>query len=428
MNVLILGSGGREHAIAHKVSQSKLLNKLYIAPGNDGTAQIGSNIPINVNQFEEINSIISEKNIDMLIVGPEVPLSDGIVDYLTSKQENKTLKIIGPTAAGAKIESSKDYAKHFMNKYGIPTAKYKSFTPETYNDGCTFIDSLPSPYVLKADGLAAGKGVLIINDKETAKEELHKMLFDDKFGRAGSTVVIEEFLRGIELSVFALVDGKNYVLLPEAKDYKRIGNNDTGLNTGGMGSVSPVPFANATFMKKVEDTIIKPTIDGLVKENIVYRGFIFFGLMNCDGTPYVIEYNCRMGDPETESSFPRIKNDILDLFDAAATGRLQGYKVETDKRSVATVMLVSEGYPEKYEKNKKITIDTLDNDELTFHCGTKHNSEGELLSDGGRVITATAFGNTLQQALTNAYNLSDKIHFENKYLRSDIGHDLLNDK
>ena len=426
MNILLIGSGGREHAIAYKIAQSKHLDKLYIAPGNGGTASLGTNVDISVSDFPAISNFIVSNSIDMLVVGPEVPLADGIVDYLKDNCKNKSLKIIGPTAAGATIESSKEFAKRFMNAHGIPTAKHKAFSANNIDEGYKFLESLKPPYVLKADGLAAGKGVLILNDLEEAKTQLHEMLCNNKFGTSGATVIIEDFLKGIELSVFILTDGCHYVLLPEAKDYKRIGEHDTGLNTGGMGSISPVPFADKTFMDKVENRIIKPTIDGLIDEGIKYVGFIFFGLINCGGDPYVIEYNCRMGDPETESVFPRINNDILELFSAAADRRLNEMTMDISPDSVATVMLVSKGYPEKYPKGMPISFDNPDKDDIIFHAGTKYDADNQLVANGGRVITATARGHNMTEAFGNAYKLADKIYFDNKYFRKDLGTDLTN--
>ncbi|MDR2084230.1 MAG: phosphoribosylamine--glycine ligase [Bacteroidales bacterium] len=422
MNVLLLGSGGREHAIAYKISESKLLDKLYIAPGNGGTLKLGTNLKIDISDFPLISKYITEYNIDMLIVGPEIPLSEGICDFIAPL--HKDLMIIGPTKQGAMLESSKEFSKRFMLKYNIPTAKYKAFTKHTINDGYDFLENLKSPpYVLKADGLAAGKGVIIVDNLDDAETNLKEMLEGEKFGKSGSTVVIEEYLRGIELSVFIITDGKNYLLLPEAKDYKRIGENDTGPNTGGMGSVSPVPFADKSFMSKVEEKIIKPTIIGLQEEFIDYTGFIFFGLMNCDGEPYVIEYNCRMGDPETESVFPRIKSDILEIFAAAANKQLDKIELNIDTRTAAAIMLVSEGYPNDYNKGMKITIDAPD--ALIFHAGTKVDENNELIANGGRVIAACAFGDSVSEAFTNAYKVADKINFENKYLRYDLGKDLI---
>ena len=425
MNILLIGSGGREHAIAYKISESKLLDKLFIAPGNGGTASLGTNVNLNASDFNAVNNFIVDNNVNMVIVGPEVPLSEGITDYLRENCPVKNLKIIGPTAKGATIESSKEFAKKFMFSHNIPTARYKSFTSDNIEEGYHFLDNLIPPYVLKADGLAAGKGVLILKDIHAAKYQLKEMLCNNKFGKSSSTVIIEEFLNGIELSVFILTDGLHYVMLPEAKDYKRIGEHDTGLNTGGMGSVSPVPFADKTFMNKVEQRIIKPTINGLIGDNIYYSGFIFFGLINCNGDPYVIEYNCRMGDPETESSFPRINNDILELFNATVNKHLDTIKMDIKKETVATVMLVSEGYPEKYDKGMTIHFNGISKNDIIFHAGTKINEKSEIIANGGRVITATAFGSSVHDAFHNAYLLADKINFDKKYLRHDLGMDLI---
>ncbi|MDL2243197.1 phosphoribosylamine--glycine ligase, partial [Bacteroidales bacterium OttesenSCG-928-K03] len=413
MNVLLLGSGGREHAIAYKIAQSKLLDNLFIAPGNGGTNFLGKNTNLDVADFDAISKFINDQNINMLVVGPEIPLAEGITDFLAPI--HKELMIIGPSQQGAMLESSKEFSKQFMIKHKIPTAQYKSFSKAILNDGYNFLETLKPPYVLKADGLAAGKGVIIAETLEEAKLSLKEMLEDEKFGKSSERVVVEEFLHGIELSVFVITDGENYLMLPEAKDYKRIGEGDTGLNTGGMGSVSPVPFANHEFMQKVEEKVILPTIKGLQKENIDYTGFIFFGLMNCNGEPYVIEYNCRMGDPETESVFPRIKSDILEIFTAAAKKQLDYTRIEIDTRTVATVMLVSNGYPNSYNKGMEINIEN--NAGLIFHAGTKIDEKGNLIANGGRVITATAFGNSVSDAFENAYNLADKINFDNKYLR-----------
>ncbi len=422
MNVLILGSGGREHALAWKIAQSKQLNKLYIAPGNAGTAIEGENVNINVNDFEGIKSFVMEKNIDLLVVGPEDPLVNGITDFFKSKEELKNVLIIGPDKAGAILEGSKEFAKSFMQKYNIPTAGYSAFTKETLEDAYLFLEKMESPYVLKADGLAAGKGVLIIDNLSEAKDSLREML-NGKFGKAGSTVVIEQFLSGIELSVFVLTDGINYKILPEAKDYKRIGENDTGLNTGGMGAVSPVPFANKDFMQKVEDEIIKPTINGLQKENIDYRGFIFFGLINVEGSPYVIEYNVRMGDPESEVVIPRIKSDLLDLLISAGKQNIIETDIEFEEETVSTVMLVSGGYPEKYEKGKEILgLDKI-KDSIIFHAGTKE-TEGKVVTNGGRVIAVSSKGQNISQALEKSYKNAGLIDFDGKYYRKDIGFDL----
>lgn len=425
MNVLILGSGGREHAFAWKIAQSKQLENLYIAPGNAGTAQCGTNVNISVNDFEAIKSLVWEKSIDLVLVGPEDPLVNGIHDYFLQDEVLKDIPVIGPKKDGAQLEGSKDFSKQFMIKHGVPTAAYKSFTKDNITEASAFIDALKPPYVLKADGLAAGKGVLIIDDKEEAKQELQNMILNAKFGNAGNTVVIEEFLHGIELSVFVLTDGKNYKLLPAAKDYKRIGVGDTGLNTGGMGAVSPVPFANDDFIKKVEDKIVKPTIAGLNKEGIDYRGFIFIGLMNCDGEPKVIEYNCRMGDPETEVVIPRIQSDLLDLLQGVATQTLHEKNYIVTSQTATTVVLVSGGYPEDYEKHKIVTgLQTIEQTHV-FHSGTSLK-DGNVITNGGRVFALTSFGDTIEQAVSKSFTAAEKIMYDKKYYRSDIGKDLMN--
>lgn len=425
MNVLILGSGGREHAFAWKIAQSKQLENLYIAPGNAGTAQCGTNVNISVNDFEAIKSLVWEKSIDLVLVGPEDPLVNGIHDYFLQDEVLKDIPVIGPKKDGAQLEGSKDFSKQFMIKHGVPTAAYKSFTKDNITEASAFIDALKPPYVLKADGLAAGKGVLIIDDKEEAKQELQNMILNAKFGNAGNTVVIEEFLHGIELSVFVLTDGKNYKLLPAAKDYKRIGVGDTGLNTGGMGAVSPVPFANEDFIKKVEDKIVKPTIAGLNKEGIDYRGFIFIGLMNCDGEPKVIEYNCRMGDPETEVVIPRIQSDLLDLLQGVATQTLDGKNYDVTAQTATTVVLVSGGYPEDYEKHKIVTGLQAIEQTHVFHSGTSLK-DGNVITNGGRVFALTSFGDTIEQAVSKSFAAAEKIMYDKKYYRSDIGKDLIN--
>lgn len=425
MNVLILGSGGREHAFAWKLAQSKQLENLYIAPGNAGTAQCGTNVNIPATDFEAIKNLVWEKSIDMVLVGPEDPLVKGIHDYFLQDEVLKEIPVIGPKKDGAQLEGSKDFSKQFMFRHGVPTAKYKSFTKENIGEGSAFIDSLRPPYVLKADGLAAGKGVLIIDDKEEAKRELQNMILNAKFGSAGNTVVIEEFLNGIELSVFVLTDGKSYKILPAAKDYKRIGVGDTGLNTGGMGAVSPVPFANEAFIKKVEEQIVKPTIDGLLKENIDYRGFIFIGLMNCDGEPKVIEYNCRMGDPETEVVIPRIESDLLDLLQGVATQTLHEKKFSVNPETATTVVLVSGGYPEEYEKNKAVSGLHNSKDSHIFHSGTAMKNE-EVVTNGGRVFAITSFGKTIEEAVSKSFAAAEQVAYDGKYYRSDIGKDLIN--
>jgi phosphoribosylamine--glycine ligase len=425
MNVLILGSGGREHAFAWKLAQSKQLENLYIAPGNAGTAQCGTNVDIAATDFAAIKDLVWEKNIDMVLVGPEDPLVKGIHDYFLQDDVLKEIPVIGPKKDGAQLEGSKDFSKQFMVKHHIPTAKYKSFTKDNINEGAAFIDSLAPPFVLKADGLAAGKGVLIIDDADEAKAELQNMILNAKFGDAGNTVVIEEFLKGIELSVFVLTDGKSYKILPAAKDYKRIGVGDKGLNTGGMGAVSPVPFADEAFIKKVEEKIVKPTINGLLKDGIDYRGFIFIGLMNCDGEPSVIEYNCRMGDPETEVVIPRIESDLLDLLQGVATQTLHEKQFSVTTDIATTVVLVSGGYPEDYEKNKVVSgLEQVTNSQV-FHSGTKFNNE-EVVTNGGRVFAITSFGKTINEAVSKSFESADKINYAGKYYRSDIGKDLMN--
>ena len=424
MNILLLGSGGREHAIACKIAQSARCNKLYIAPGNAGTAAVGENVVLKASDFEEVGHFVLDHRVEMLVVGPEAPLVDGIADYFAETPALQQVMVVGPRKEGARLEGSKDYAKAFMMRHKIPTARYQTFTADTLKEGEAFLDTLKAPYVLKADGLAAGKGVLIENDLATAKAHLGEML-GGKFGSASASVLIEEYLSGIELSVFVLTDGRHYLMLPSAKDYKRIGEGDTGLNTGGMGSVSPVPFADKEFMKKVEDRIVKPTVRGLAEEKIDYRGFIFVGLMNCGGDPYVIEYNVRMGDPETESVFPRIKSDVVELFECTARGQLDRCTLSVDSRTAACVMMVAGGYPESYEKGKVITLGTDVDDVQIFHCGTKCNEKGELLTNGGRVICTTALAATLPEALLKSYNRAAEIEWEGKYNRRDIGQDLL---
>ncbi|PBQ31150.1 phosphoribosylamine--glycine ligase [Sphingobacteriaceae bacterium] len=424
MNVLILGSGGREHAFAWKIAQSKQLQNLYIAPGNAGTAHCGTNVAIGVNDFEAIKNLVWEKDIDLVLVGPEDPLVRGIHDYFLNDEVLKDIPVIGPKKDGAQLEGSKDFSKQFMFKYGVPTARYATFTKNNVEEGYAFLETLPSPYVLKADGLAAGKGVLIIESLEEAKSELKNMLVDSKFGEASNKVVIEEFLKGIELSVFVLTDGKSYKILPAAKDYKRIGEGDTGLNTGGMGAVSPVPFADAAFIKKVEEKVVKPTIAGLNKENIDYRGFIFIGLMNCDGEPSVIEYNCRMGDPETEVVIPRIKSDLLDLLKGVATQTLHEKEYETLSEIATTVVMVSGGYPGDIEKGKTVTGLNDAGDSLIFHSGTKQANE-DVLTNGGRVFAITSFGRSIEDAVKKSFITAEKIKYEGKYYRKDIGKDLM---
>lgn len=421
-NVLLLGSGGREHALAWKMAQSSMLRSLFIAPGNPGTADFGTNVSLNLKDFLKIKKFIVKNNISIVVVGPEEPLVKGIHDYLKADKRLSELTVIGPRKEGARLEGSKDFSKLFLKRHSIPTAKYKTVTSKTLDAGYKFLDKLTPPYVLKADGLAAGKGVLIIDDINEAKHQLDQMINHGKFGEASATVVIEEFLKGIELSVFVIVNGPNYKLLPEAKDYKRIGEGDTGLNTGGMGAVSPVPFANELFMEKVRDRIIKPTISGLQKDGIDYQGFLFIGLMNVKGEPYVIEYNVRLGDPETEVILPRLKSDLIDLFEGMSTGTLSEKDIEFDLRSAATVVAVSGGYPEAYDKNKKITGLEAIEKSLIFHAGTKLNTT--LVTNGGRVLAVTSFGKDVQDAALKSIRNLEKVHFDGVYYRKDIGKDL----
>jgi phosphoribosylamine--glycine ligase len=422
MNILIIGSGGREHALAWKTAQSSRVEKLFIAPGNAGTAQVGTNVNITVNDFEKLGAFAVENRVEMVIVGPEDPLVRGIYDYFKNTRGLQHIPVIGPSKEGAQLEGSKDFAKTFMKKNNIPTAAYLSVTAETFEQGCTFLGTLKPPYVLKADGLAAGKGVLIIGILEEAIEELRQML-GGKFGEASKKVVVEEYLSGIELSAFVITDGLSYRLLPEAKDYKRIGEGDTGMNTGGMGAVSPVPFADPGFMKKVEDRIIKPTIEGIRKQKIDYQGFIFFGLINCNGDPYIIEYNARLGDPEAEVILPRISEDMVDLFMAVAKKSLHTGRVSIEEHSVATVMLASGGYPGEYEKGKEITHLENVSGSIIFHAGTKAH-EGKILTNGGRVIAVSSRGKDFREALASSYKNAALIDFDGKYYRKDIGFDL----
>ncbi|MCL4127263.1 UNVERIFIED_CONTAM: hypothetical protein GTU68_013934 [Idotea baltica] len=424
MNVLILGSGGREHAFALKLSESKKIKQLFVAPGNAGTDKIAKNINISPTDFEAVKNIVLKNDIKMVIVGPEAPLVEGIHDFFLADDELKNIPVIGPKKDGALLEGSKDFSKKFMQKHNIPTAKYQSFTKENLEDGFTFLETLESPYVLKADGLAAGKGVLILNSLEEAKTELEDMVSNKKFGEASSTVVIEEFLKGIELSVFVLTDGKNYKILPSAKDYKRIGEGDTGLNTGGMGAISPVPFADEAFLNKVEELVVKPTIAGLQKDEIDYRGFIFIGLMNDNGNPSVVEYNVRMGDPETEVVLPRIASDLFDLFDGVTNQTLDKKSFSITNKIATTVMLVSGGYPESYQKNKEITGFEKVENSIVFHAGTTIIND-KVVTNGGRVMAVTSFGNTIQEALDKSYQGIDKIHFKGMNFRKDIGFDVL---
>ena len=423
MNVLILGSGGREHAFAYKIKQSTLCKNLYVAPGNSGTREIATNLQLQVHQFEDIVEAIKKFEIKMVIIGPEVPLVNGLSDYISANDEIKETIVIGPNKHASQLEGSKDFAKEFLNRHNIPTASHKTFTAENINDAFSYIDSMIPPYVLKADGLAAGKGVLIIDNPNEAKNELTEMLLNSKFGDASKSVVVEEFLDGIELSCFVLTDGKNYKLLPSAKDYKRIGEGDTGLNTGGMGAISPPPFLTKDFMRKVEKKIIQPTIDGLMKDKIIYKGFIFFGLIKVKEEPYVIEYNVRMGDPESEAVLPRIKSDLLELLYSVSKGQLNHQEVIIDNKESATVFLVSGGYPEQYEKNKEIFGLDKVSGSIVFHAGAKYE-EGKVKTNGGRVIAITSMGATVKEALDKSYNSIKNISFEKMNYRGDIGFDL----
>lgn len=423
MKILLLGSGGREHAFAWKLSQSPLCEKLFIAPGNAGTSQHGENVAIGVNNFEAIEKFVLSNSIELVVVGPEDPLVDGIYDYFQAKEELKNIPLIGPSKTGAQLEGSKAFAKQFMIRHGIPTAAYGEFTIENLEDGFDFIDEQTPPIVLKADGLAAGKGVLICAEHGEAKDNLREMIEQNKFGKASAKVVIEEFLKGIEFSVFVLTDGENYKIFPEAKDYKRIGEGDTGLNTGGMGCISPVPFVNAELMKKVEDRVIIPTIEGLKKDNIVYKGFIYIGFMNVNGEPLVIEYNCRMGDPETEIVLPRIKSDLVELLVAVGNGTLQKEQIEMDERATATIIVASGGYPEDYEKGKVITgLDVGGTETIVFHAGTKKDGD-KVVTNGGRVLAVTSYGADIHEAVAKSNAAIEKISFEGKYYRKDIGYE-----
>ena len=423
MNILVLGSGGREHAISWKISQSEKCSNLYIAPGNAGTGLVGNNLSVNINDFKEVKLNVIEKSIDLVIVGPEEPLVRGIVDFFKSDDELKHVKIFGPSSEGSKLEGSKDFSKEFMFRNNIPCAKSKTFNKNNLSEGISFLEKINPPYVLKADGLAAGKGVLILDNLEEAKSELSKMILDEKFGDASKNVLIEEYLDGIEVSVFAITDGHNYIILPEAKDYKRIGEGDTGLNTGGMGAVSPVNFADNEFMKKVEDSVIRRTVNGIKKEKLDYKGFIFAGLMNVNGEPYVIEYNVRMGDPETQVVIPRIKNDLLNVFIKCLNEKINEVELDIENNFTTTVILAADGYPESYKKGDDIrNLEEFSNSKI-FHAGTKKENN-RILSNGGRVIACTGYGESLQDALKNSYKLADSISWDNKYFRKDIGEDL----
>ena len=423
MNVLILGSGGREHAFAYKIRQSKLCKNLYVAPGNSGTSEIASNLEIQVNQFEHIVEAIKSLNVSLVVVGPEVPLVNGLTDFIKCDKDLKDIIVIGPNKHAAQLEGSKDFAKDFLNRHSIPTASHKTFTAENINEAFSYIDEMKAPYVLKANGLAAGKGVLIIDNPDEAKNEIHEMLVNSKFGDASKSVVVEEFLDGIELSCFVITDGQDYKLLPSAKDYKRIGEGDTGLNTGGMGAVSPPTFLTKEFKEKVEKQVIQPTIEGFKKDNINYQGFIFFGLIKVNDEPYVIEYNVRMGDPESEVVLPRIKSDLLELLCVAGNGNLKDHNIIIDDKKAATVFLVSGGYPEQYEKDKEIFgLDSV-LDSLVFHAGAKYE-DGKVKTNGGRVIAITSIENSVQQALEKSYHSIKKISFEKMNYRKDIGFDL----
>ena len=427
MRVLLLGSGGREHALAWKISQSSILDQLFIAPGNAGTRQFGKNIPISPIDFDAVKLFVLENSIEMVVVGPEEPLVLGIYDFFIADPELFKIPVIGPSKYGAQLEGSKDFAKAFMNRHSIPTAKYATFTIDNLEEGLLFLKNMKSPYVLKADGLAAGKGVLIIHDLDEAQSELKSMLQHEKFGEASKKVVIEQFLDGIELSVFIVTDGHSFKLLPEAKDYKRIGEGDTGPNTGGMGAISPVPFADAAFMDKVHNRIIVPTVKGLKSEGIVYKGFVFFGLICVKGDPYVIEYNCRMGDPETEVVIPRLKSDILDLFEGIASNTLSERDIQFIDKSAATVMMVAGGYPDVYEKGKQIYGLNSVVDSLVFHAGTIADGPS-VLTSGGRVLAVTSYGKNIEVAIEKAYEAVSKISFEGAYYRKDLGQDVLSQK
>lgn len=423
MNILILGSGGREHTLAWKLKQSPNLSQLYVAPGNAGTEKIAKNLPLNVNDFSSIKSNVLSEGIDMVVVGPEDPLVNGIHDFFLDDPQLSHISVIGPQKAAATLEGSKEFAKEFMMRHGIPTAAYQSFTKDNLEEGFAFLETLEAPYVLKADGLAAGKGVLILEDLDVAKKELQAMLVDAKFGNASTTVVIEEFLSGIELSCFVLTDGEHYKILPTAKDYKRIGEGDTGLNTGGMGAISPVPFADSDFMDKVRRQIVEPTVEGLKSDELPYKGFIFIGLINVGGNPYVIEYNVRMGDPETEVVIPRVQNDLVEVFQAVANESLNSVSIQFDERAAATIMTVSGGYPEAYQKGMEISGLESVEDSVVFHAGTK-STKGSIVTSGGRVLAVTSFGEDFREAIKKSYRNVEKIHFDRMYFRKDIGFDL----
>lgn len=424
MTILLLGSGGREHAFAWKMTQSPLCEKLFVVPGNAGTAAIAENVAISATDFEAVKALVLKENISLVVVGPEDPLVKGIYDYFKNDESLKNIPVIGPSKLGAQLEGSKEFAKEFLMKHNIPTAAYDSFTAETVEEGCKFLETLQPPFVLKADGLAAGKGVLIIQDLEEAKTELRNMLVHAKFGTASAKVVIEEFLDGIELSCFVLTDGKSYKILPTAKDYKRIGEGDTGLNTGGMGAVSPVPYVDAVLMEKIETRIVKPTIEGFQKDGIEYKGFVFIGLINVKGEPIVIEYNVRMGDPETEVVVPRLKSDLVELFLSVADQKLGDFNLEVDPRSATTVMVVSGGYPEDFVKGKVISGFENVTDSIVFHAGTKLDGEN-VVTNGGRVIAVTSYGDNFQEAIKKSYQNIDKLSFDKMYFRKDIGFDLI---
>ena len=423
MTILLLGSGGREHALAWKMLQSAKCTKLFVAPGNAGTGSVATNVNLSITDFISIKAFVLSEKVEMVVVGPEDPLVKGIFDFFQNDADLKHIPVIGPSKQGAQLEGSKEFAKEFLVKHNIPTAGYDSFTKDTVENGCLFLETLQPPYVLKADGLAAGKGVLIINDLAEAKQELRNMLVDAKFGEASSKVVIEEFLDGIELSCFVLTDGVNYKILPTAKDYKRIGEGDTGLNTGGMGAVSPVPFADAILLDKIESRIVKPTIEGLKKDNIQYKGFVFIGLINVNGEPIVIEYNVRMGDPETEVVIPRLKSDLVELFQAVAYEKLNDINLEVTEKTAATIMVVSGGYPEEYVNGKVISgIETV-TDSIVFHAGTKKDNDN-IITNGGRVLAVTSLGDNFEEAIKKSYQNIEKLHFDTMYYRKDIGFDL----